>query len=149
MIHFNTHILSHKMSTHRGWKQHTQSLKERGMSLGNETFPAEHQSSPYLLPRLASILLFVTKMINSHLACCCAARCHYSHYYTALSFPAVRDAWREENTAESHGRGAEEEQYTPTVSFLIKTQILLQVLPHYNIINTLEIPQPCNWTVVI
>lgn len=85
---------------------HTLRKKKNASSLGNRTFPAEHQSNPSLFPRLAFILLFVTKMINSHLAYYCTACCHRSCNYTILSFSAVSDPCREEDTAGSHGRGS-------------------------------------------
>lgn len=59
-----------------------------------KTFSAEHQSNPSLSPRQAFILLFVTKMINSHLAYYCTACCRSSCNYTILSFSAVSDPCR-------------------------------------------------------
>lgn len=94
-------------STHTSKKKNASSAIRRQI-----TFPAEHQSNPSLFPRLAFILLFVTKMINSHLAYYCTACCRSSCNYPILSFSAVSDPCREEDTASSHGRGAEAEVNT-------------------------------------
>lgn len=92
---------------------HTSEKKNASSAIRRQiTFPAEHQSNPSLFPRLAFISLFVTKMINSHLVYYCTASCHGSCNYTILSFSAVSDPCREEDTAGSHGRGADAEVNT-------------------------------------
>ena len=111
-IHTYTHTHTHThLYTHTSKKKNASSASRRQI-----TFPAEHQSNPSLFPRLASILLFVTKMINSHLAYYCTACCHGSCNYTILSFSAVSDPCREEDTAGSHGRGAAAEVNTLAVT---------------------------------
>lgn len=70
---------------------------------GTESFPAEHQSNPCVFPRLTFILLFVTEMINSHLAYYFTACSHRSRNYTIFSFSAVSDPWGDRT-----GRGDEQ-----------------------------------------
>lgn len=95
-----------------GKKQHLQK-RISPQQLGNrELFSAQHQSNPSLFPHLTFILLFVFEMINSHLAYYCTACCRGSCNYTILSFSAVSDPCREEDTAGSHGRGAAAEVNT-------------------------------------
>lgn len=59
-------------------------------------FTAGHQSNARLFPRTTFILLFVTEVINSHLAHYCPAWCRCYCNYTILSFSAVSDACRED-----------------------------------------------------
>lgn len=83
---------------------------------------AGHQSNPGLFPRSTFILLFVTKVINSHLAHYCpTCRRRRCHNYTILSFPAVSDARREEDSAGS--RAGEQAQVCPLAEGICQSGI--------------------------